>query len=203
MSGTKRLFDVICAVIGLVLLAPLLILIALAIKFDDMGPVFFFQERVGFQGRGFRMCKFRTMVTDADKTGELTVGKDHRITRVGYWLRKTKLDELPQLYNVLVGEMSLVGPRPEVSRYVNLYDQEQRGVLKLIPGITDPASIKYRNESAILAMSANPELTYIEQIMPEKIKINLAYAQRATICSDVIVIMKTIACVLPGESNNA
>lgn len=163
------------------------------IKLDDKGPVFFRQERVGYKGRPFRIWKFRTMVVDAEKIGKpLTVGRDPRITRVGYWLRKFKLDELPQLFNVLVGEMSLVGPRPEVPKYVALYTPEQRKVLDLVPGITDPASIKYRDESEILGRSPDPDRTYLEEIMPEKIRLNLEYAAHATVWSDFIIVLKTL-----------
>jgi len=193
MRWSKRLFDLFWTILGLLVLWPLFLLVALLIKLDDGGPVFFRQERVGYKGRLFRIWKFRTMVVDAEKIGKpLTVGRDPRITRVGYWLRKFKLDELPQLFNVLAGEMSLVGPRPEVPKYVALYTPGQRRVLDLVPGITDPASIKYRDESEILARSPDPERTYVEEIMPEKIRLNLEYAERATVWSDFIVILCTL-----------
>lgn len=139
------------------------------------------------------MLKFRTMIVDAERMGkQLTVGRDPRITRVGYWLRKTKLDELPQLINVIRGEMSLVGPRPEVPRYVAAYDAEQRKVLDLRPGITDPASITYYDESDLLAGAPDPEMMYLAEVMPEKIRINLEYARRANILSDLGIILRTI-----------
>lgn len=194
MKPAKRAFDLFWSLSGLAVLSPLFLLIALLVKLEDRGPVFFRQERVGHRGRSFRIWKFRTMVVDADRMGRpLTVGRDPRITRVGYWLRKFKLDELPQLINVVRGEMSLVGPRPEVPRYVALYTLEQRKVLELVPGITDPASIRYRNESEVLARSPDPERTYIEEVMPEKIRLNLEYARRATLWSDFVVIVRTLA----------
>jgi len=193
MRWSKRLFDLFWSILGLLILWPLFLVVALLIKLDDKGPVFFRQERVGYKGRPFRIWKFRTMVVDAEKIGKpLTVGRDPRITRVGYWLRKFKLDELPQLFNVLVGEMSLVGPRPEVPKYVALYTPEQRKVLDLVPGITDPASIKYRDESEILGRSPDPDRTYLEEIMPEKIRLNLEYAAHATVWSDFIIVLKTL-----------
>lgn len=192
MKPAKRLFDVTCAGAGLVALSPFLILIAVLIKLDDGGPVFFSQERIGYQGKPFRIWKFRSMVLDASKLGKsLTVGSDPRITRVGRWLRRFKLDELPQLLNVVAGEMGLVGPRPEVACYVDLYTSEQRQVLDLLPGITDPASVKYRNESELLGQTDDPEHLYVQEIMPEKIRLNLEYARRATLPSDVMVILST------------
>ncbi len=163
------------------------------IKIEDSGPIFFIQERVGYRGKLFRMIKFRTMVRDADKVGTaITIGNDPRITRIGRWLRRFKLDEFPQLFNVLKGEMSFVGPRPEVPRYVAAYNDREREVLKLTPGITDPASIIYRNESEILSKFEDPEKQYIEKIMPDKIRINLEYARRANIISDIFVILQTL-----------
>ncbi|RIH84451.1 sugar transferase [Calidithermus roseus] len=193
MKPAKRLFDLAAATLGIILLLPLFLLLALLIKLDDWGPVFFRQERVGYRGKPFRIWKFRSMVVNAPKLGGvLTVGRDPRITRVGYWLRKFKLDELPQLFNVFLGEMSFVGPRPEVAKYVALYTPDQRRVLELVPGITDLASIKYRNESEVLAKSPDPERTYIEEVMPEKIRINLEYACQASIGSDLMVILQTL-----------
>jgi lipopolysaccharide/colanic/teichoic acid biosynthesis glycosyltransferase len=190
----KRVFDVTCALVGLLILSPVLLLVMLWIRLDSPGPVFFRQVRVGRGGTPFRIWKFRTMVPDADKRAmQITVGRDPRITRSGELLRKFKLDELPQLLNVVSGEMSLVGPRPEVPRYVDLYTPEQRRVLDVKPGITDPASIKYRDESEVLAESADPERTYIEEIMPEKIRINLDYAAKASVWMDVGVIFRTFA----------
>jgi lipopolysaccharide/colanic/teichoic acid biosynthesis glycosyltransferase len=193
----KRLFDLVCVIPGLLLIAPLWLLIALLIWLEDKGTVVFAQERIGLGGKPFRMLKFRSMVMNAEELGkQLTVGRDPRITRVGHILRKSKLDELPQLVNVLLGEMSLVGPRPEVPRYVALYTPEQRRVLDVMPGITDPASIRYRDENEVLAASSDPEKTYIEEIMPDKINLNLEYAKNATVWSDFGVILKTIGRIL-------
>jgi lipopolysaccharide/colanic/teichoic acid biosynthesis glycosyltransferase len=179
---------------GLVLLAPVFAVAAVAVRLDTPGPVFFRQERVGRSGARFRMWKFRTMVADAERLGgALTVGEDARITDVGRRLRRYKLDELPQLLNVLAGEMSLVGPRPEVARYVDRYTEVQRRVLDLVPGITDPASIEYRDEARILAERPDPESAYLNEIMPEKIRLNLDYAGRATMRSDLALILRTIA----------
>lgn len=189
----KRLFDLLFSIPGFLLLSPFFYLAALAIKLDSPGPVFFRQVRVGQKGQYFRLIKFRTMAVNAEKMGpQITVGRDPRITRLGRLLRKAKVDELPQLFNVLAGDMSLVGPRPEVPSYVGLYSQPQKRVLELMPGITDPASIKYRHESEILAESPAPEKTYIEVIMPEKININLAYGLEATVFSDFKVVLKTL-----------
>jgi len=193
MKLAKRCFDLSWTILGLLVIWPLLLLIALAIKFDDRGPVFFRQERVGYRGRPFYIWKFRTMVPNAELIGRaITVGRDPRITKVGHWLRKTKLDELPQLINVLVGEMSLVGPRPEVPRYVSLYTAEQRKVLEVFPGITDPASIKYRDENEVLARAVNPDQAYINEVMPEKIRINLDYVERAGVAQDFVIILQTL-----------
>jgi len=193
MKLEKRLFDIVASAIGLLVLWPVFLVIAVLIKLEDGGPVFYRQERIGYKGRPFKIWKFRTMVVNADKLGKpLTVGRDPRITRVGYWLRKFKLDELPQLLNVLLGEMSLVGPRPEVPQYVALYNPEQRKVLDLVPGITDPASIKFANEAELLAEASNPEKFYIEHIMPTKIRLNMEYASHATLWSDILVILKTL-----------
>jgi lipopolysaccharide/colanic/teichoic acid biosynthesis glycosyltransferase len=193
MKLEKRLFDVVASAIGLLVLWPVFLVIAALIKLEDGGPVFYRQERIGYKGRPFKIWKFRTMVVNADKLGKpLTVGRDPRITRVGYWLRKFKLDELPQLLNVLLGEMSLVGPRPEVPQYVALYTPEQRRVLDLVPGITDPASIKFANEAELLAEANDPEKFYIEHIMPTKIRLNMEYASHATLWSDILVILKTL-----------
>jgi lipopolysaccharide/colanic/teichoic acid biosynthesis glycosyltransferase len=193
MKLEKRLFDIVASAIGLLVLWPVFLVIAVLIKLEDGGPVFYRQERIGYKGRPFKIWKFRTMVVNADKFGKpLTVGRDPRITRVGYWLRKFKLDELPQLLNVLLGEMSLVGPRPEVPQYVALYAPEQRKVLDLVPGITDPASIKFANEAELLAEASDPEKFYIEHIMPTKIRLNMEYASHATLWSDILVILKTL-----------
>jgi lipopolysaccharide/colanic/teichoic acid biosynthesis glycosyltransferase len=194
MKLGKRLFDLFWTLPGLAVLWPLFLLIALLIKLDDRGPVFFRQQRVGYKAKPFRMYKFRSMILNAEQRGApLTIGqRDPRITPIGYWLRRFKLDELPQLFNVLTGEMSLVGPRPELPRYVALYTSEQYQVLELVPGITDPVSIEYRNENELLAAVPDPERTYIQEIMPEKIRLNLAYAQQATLWTDLLVILRTL-----------
>jgi len=192
-SVVKRLFDLLASGLGLLLLFPLFLLLALLVKLSSPGPVFYRGMRVGKRGRPFKMLKFRTMVADAEARGlPLTVGGDSRITGVGRFLRKAKLDELPQLWNVLVGEMSLVGPRPEAQKYVDLYTDDQRKVLELRPGITDPASIKYRNENDILSAAVDPETAYVENIMPDKVRLNLSYASRASIWSDLGIIFRTL-----------
>jgi lipopolysaccharide/colanic/teichoic acid biosynthesis glycosyltransferase len=193
MRRGKRIFDLVCAIPGTALLLPVFLLLALAIKLEGRGPVFFRQDRVGRGGRLFRIWKFRTMVVGAERFGgPLTVGDDHRITRVGRWLRRFKLDELPQLFNVGRGEMSLVGPRPEVPKYVSLYTTTQRKVLELTPGITDPASVAFREESNLLAKASDPERAYVSVIMPAKIQLNLEYAARATVWRDFVVVLQTL-----------
>jgi len=193
MSGAKRLFDLLWTVVGLALLWPVFVVLSLIIALGDGGPVLYRQARVGKGGRVFRMLKFRTMIVDADKAGSLlTVGRDPRTTPVGRWIRRLKLDELPQLWNVLRGEMSLVGPRPEVPRYVALYTAEQWRVLDLIPGITDRASIKYRDESELLARASDPQTVYVSQILPDKIRLNLEYAAHATVWTDFLVVLSTL-----------
>ncbi len=194
----KRAFDLFWSILGLMALSPLLALVALLVKLEDGGPVFFWQVRIGRGGRPFRIWKFRTMVADAERQGRaITVRQDPRITRIGRHLRNTKLDEFPQLLNVVAGEMSLVGPRPEVPRYVELYSETQRAILALRPGITDLASIKYRNESDLLAESENPDETYVQTLLPDKIRINLAYASRAGVWSDFLVILATLGLFPP------
>lgn len=195
----KRTMDIVLSVCALAVLWPLLLLIALAIWIDDPGPVFYRQVRVGRNGKTFRIFKFRSMVMDADKKGlAITVGRDSRITRVGAVLRKTKLDELAQLLNVLFGQMSFVGPRPEVPKYVELYTPYQRQVLLVRPGITDYASIAYRNENDLLAGAPNPETMYIEQIMPDKIELNMKYLREISPLADIRLILKTIVAVIKG-----
>ena len=175
------------------MLSPVFIILAIWIKIDSQGPVFYKQIRVGLRGKEFKLFKFRSMRLDADKSGLLTVGgRDPRITKSGYVIRKYKLDELPQLLNVLVGEMSLVGPRPEVSKYTNLYTPEQRKVLDVRPGITDWASIEFKHENDILAQSSDPEKTYIEEIMPRKIELNKIYIENKTVMAYFNIIFKTI-----------
>lgn len=204
MTAAKRTLDLLGASVGVVLLSPLFLILAVLVKTADGGPVFFRQERVGYRGRPFRMWKFRTMVPDAATRGlPLTVGHDPRVTRVGAWLRRLKLDELPQLFNVLVGDMTLVGPRPEVPRYVASYGAAERRVLELVPGVTDEASVRYVDESAMLAAAADPERVYTEEIVPEKIRVNLAYATRATVWTDVGVILATLSRLLRGRGATA
>ena len=188
-----RFFDFILSLVGLVVLAPIFIVLAIWIKIDSKGPVFYKQVRVGRNGIDFGLFKFRSMVVDADKKGLITVGgRDPRITRSGYFIRKYKLDELPQLINVLVGDMSLVGPRPEVRKYVDLYTYEQQKVLSVKPGITDYASIEYMDENEILGKSSDPEKTYIEEIMPEKIKYNMKYIQNKNVSEYFKIIFLTL-----------
>ena len=195
----KRLFDILVSGLGLLLLAPLLLVIAVIVRLSSRGPVLFRQERVGRDGRLFRILKFRTMVVDAERRGlQLTAGADIRITRAGGRLRQYKLDELPQLLNVLLVDMSLVGPRPEVPRYVALYTPEQRRVLQVRPGITDPASVAFRNESAVLAQAADPERHYIDCVMPEKLRLNLAYLERRSFWRDLMLIVKTVVVSIRG-----
>jgi len=193
----KRIFDIIASLGGLIVLSPILIIVAICIKLDSKGPVFFKQKRVGKNKQIFEIYKFRTMVTDAEKLGkQITVGNDSRITRVGKFIRKCKLDEFPQLINVVKGEMSLVGPRPEVPRYVELYDEYQEQILLVQPGITDYASIEFRNENEILGNSHNPEETYIEEIMPTKIELNMKYIRNISIVEDIKLIVNTILAIL-------
>ena len=188
-----RFFDFILSLVGLVVLAPIFIVLAIWIKIDSKGPVFYKQVRVGRNGIDFGLFKFRSMVVDADKKGLITVGgRDPRITRSGYFIRKYKLDELPQLINVLVGDMSLVGPRPEVRKYVDLYTDEQQKVLSVKPGITDYASIEYMDENEILGKSSDPEKTYIEEIMPEKIKYNMKYINNKSLFEYFKIILLTV-----------
>ena len=188
-----RFFDFILSLVGLVVLAPIFIVLAIWIKIDSKGPVFYKQVRVGQNGIDFGLFKFRSMVVDADKKGLITVGgRDPRITRSGYFIRKYKLDELPQLINVLVGDMSLVGPRPEVRKYVELYTDEQQKVLSVKPGITDYASIEYMDENEILGKSTDPEKTYIEEIMPEKIKYNMKYIKNRSLIEYFKIIFLTV-----------
>ena len=190
----KRLFDLGASFFGLILLAPIFALSALWIMIDSKGPIFFRQERVGFQGINFRIHKFRTMVLDAEKKGkQITVGADSRITTVGSFLRKYKLDELPQLIDVLAGDMSLVGPRPEVSKYIDCYsDDEKHDVLSVKPGITDNASIEFRNENELLVSSKDPEATYISEVLPKKIALYRKYVRERSFFGDVVIIFKTI-----------
>lgn len=193
----KRLFDILCAGVGLLLLSPLLLVVAVWVKLDSRGPVMFRQERVGRFGRTFRIHKFRTMRVDAPTLGpEITIGDDARITRSGRWLRASKVDELPQLWDVLRGAMSLVGPRPEVPRYVALYPEELRAlVLSVRPGITDPASLSFRNESELLAQAEDPEREYVEVVMPMKLRLAADYVRNASLGGDIRLILATLGAI--------
>lgn len=197
---TKRAFDLLASALGLLLLAPLLLGVALLIKLDSSGPVFFRQERVGRAGRLFRIRKFRTMWVNAEGQGlQITVGEDARITRVGRWLRASKVDELPQLIDVLQGHMSLVGPRPEVPRYVALYPATTRElVLSVRPGITDLASLEYRHESRLLAQATDPEREYREVILPAKLALAERYVRERSFWGDVWLIARTLGVVAKG-----
>ena len=189
----KRIFDVVSSGLGLLVLSPFFLLLVVWIKLDSAGPVFYRQVRVGRYNRNFRLFKFRSMRVGSDKKGLITVGgRDPRVTRSGYFIRKYKLDELPQLINVLLGDMSLVGPRPEVRKYVEMYTSEQLHVLDVRPGITDMASIRYRNENELLAEAEDPEAYYIREIMPDKLKINLEYVAKHSFWLDMKLIFKTI-----------
>lgn len=189
----KRIFDITCSLIGIILLLPFFIIVSLLIIVSSGFPVFYIQARVGKNNHNFKLFKFRTMYADADEKGLLTVGgRDPRVTSIGYYLRKYKLDELPQLFNVLVGTMSLVGPRPEVNKYVDLYNTQQLQVLSIKPGITDFASLEFINENELLAQSSNPEETYINQIMPEKLMLNLKYIAQQSFTTDIKIIFNTL-----------
>jgi len=193
----KRLFDIFSSLLGLVILFPFLIAISVLIFVNSRGGVFYRQIRVGKNGKDFKLWKFRTMQPDSDKNGLLTVGgRDARITSLGYYLRKYKLDELPQLMNVFVGEMSIVGPRPEVRKYVDLYTSEQLQVLDVQPGITDYASIEYANENELLAESSDPENKYIQQVMPAKLKLNMKYIAEKSLGTDLKIIFRTIGKII-------
>ena len=193
----KRCFDITASFFGILFLLIPFAVVAVAVKCSSRGPVFFRQVRVGKNGRKFRIYKFRTMVADAEKKGmQITVGGDSRVTGIGRVLRKTKVDELPQLFNVFAGQMSFVGPRPEVPHYVDMYSDYQKNVLRIKPGITELASIVYRDENDVLAKSEDPERTYIEEIMPEKIKLNMQYMQKMNVFYDIYLIFRTFAAVL-------
>lgn len=196
----KRAVDLLIASCGLVVLAPLMALIALAIKLDSPGPVFFRQERVGRHGRPFRIHKFRTMVADAPQRGlPLTVGDDARITRVGRWLRQRRLDELAQLIDVVKGDMSLVGPRPELPRYVALYPRAMRErILSVRPGLTDPASLAHMDESAHLARADDAEREYVEVLLPAKLRMSAEYAAQASVASDLRLLLRTVVRLVAG-----
>lgn len=189
----KRLFDIVSSGIGLLCLAPVFVVMAIWIKLDSRGPVFYRQTRVGRYGLDFRIFKFRSMRVGSDKGRQITVGeRDPRITRSGYFIRRYKIDELPQLINVFLGDMSIVGPRPEVRKYVDLYSEEQRKVFQVRPGITDLASIKYRNENELLSQVDDPDTYYIDVIMPDKLTINLEYIRHQSFMGDIKIIFNTL-----------
>jgi len=193
----KRFFDIIFSFAGVIILSPVFLIIVILIKSDSAGKVIYRQIRIGKNGKDFNLLKFRTMKVDSDKSGLLTIGgHDSRITKAGYLLRKYKLDELPQLVNVFTGDMSFVGPRPEVSKYVKLYTEQQKKVLEVKPGITDIASIKYRNENELLENSKDPERFYIEEIMPDKIKMNLDYINERSFFKDIKLIFMTFKAII-------
>lgn len=199
----KRLFDFILSTIGILLLLPALITIALLVYFTSKGPVLYKQQRIGKNGKPFTLFKFRSMASGSDKKGLLTVGnKDARVTPLGYYLRKYKLDELPQLFNVWLGDMSLVGPRPEVEKYTSLYDSYQRKVLEVKPGITDYASLNYINENDILAKAEDPEKTYVEKIMPCKLRLNMIYINEVGLFTDIKIIGKTLIKIVTNGKKN-
>ena len=188
----KRLFDVIASGLGLIVLSPLFLVLAIWIKMDSQGPVFYRQVRVGYKNKDFRIFKFRSMRVGSDKGSLVTIGgHDPRVTKSGYFIRKFKFDELPQLINVFLGDMSLVGPRPEVRHYVDYWTPEQMHVLDVRPGITDPASIKFRNENELMEQAEDPEKYYIEVIMQEKIRLYLEYVEKHSFFYDIALIFKT------------
>jgi lipopolysaccharide/colanic/teichoic acid biosynthesis glycosyltransferase len=195
---SKRIFDWLASGLGLLVLSPVLVALAVWIKLDSSGPVFFRQDRVGLRGRVFRIHKFRTMVTNAERLGlQLTVGSDSRVTRVGQWLRKYKLDELPQLLDVWLGHMSLVGPRPEVPRYVACYPADVREVvLSVRPGITDRASIEFKDENEILGRASDPHLAYVNEVLPIKLDFYVQYVNTRSFWGDISLIFKTFAALV-------
>lgn len=194
--AAKRIFDIIASLLILLVLSPLLLLVALAVKLDSKGPVFYLQSRVGRYNRDFKIYKFRTMVQDADRIGPpLTVGSDPRVTRVGRLIRKFRLDEFSQLLNVLGGSMSLVGPRPEVRRYVEKYRPEYMATLLIRPGITAPSSIAFRDEDKLLTSGGDPEKIYVEKILPPKMELNLNYMDRISVPRDIKIMFQTVAAV--------
>ena len=193
----KRTFDIIASGLGLLFLSPLFIILAIWIKIDSKGPVFYKQVRVGRYNKDFYLYKFRSMYLDSDKKGLITIGnKDPRVTKSGYFIRKYKLDEFPQLINVFKGDMSLVGPRPEVRKYVDLYTPDQLQVLSVRPGITDLASIRYRNENEILEKADNPDQYYIDVVMQDKLNINMEYVKSYSFLNDIKLIFKTFWAII-------
>ena len=192
----KRIFDITFSLFGLIILLPFMLIIAILIKFDSKGTVFFKQIRITKGGKEFKIFKYRTMKAGSDKYSQITVGKDERITKIGSFLRKYKLDEIPQLINVLIGDMSLVGPRPEVPKYVALYTDEQKEILKVKAGITDYASIEFSDENDLLASEEDPEKEYIEKIIPKKIELNKKYLSEISVLTDIRIILLTIKKIL-------
>ena len=192
----KRIFDITLSLFGLIILLPFMLIIAILIKFDSKGTIFFKQIRVTKDGKEFKIFKYRTMKVGSDKYSQITVGQDDRITKIGSFLRKYKLDEIPQLINVLIGDMSLVGPRPEVPKYVALYTDEQKEILKVRAGITDYASIEFSNENDLLALEEDSEKAYIEKIMPKKIELNKKYLSEISMLTDIKIILLTIKKIL-------
>lgn len=191
--SAKRTFDIVASGLGLMVLSPLFLVLSAWIKLDSKGPAFYCQSRVGRHNRDFKLLKFRSMRPNADKGTLITIGdRDPRITRSGFFIRKYKLDELPQLINVFCGQMSLVGPRPEVRKYVDMYTPQQMKVLSVRPGITSLASIRYRNENQILAASDDPLRTYVEKVMPDKLNIDLEYVEKASLWTDLKLIFSTL-----------
>lgn len=192
----KRAFDVFFALLGLVILSPVFVITAFAVGVTSKGGVFYKQKRVGRDNKDFIIYKFRSMCVNADKNSLITIGnRDNRVTKIGFFIRKYKIDELPQLFNVLIGDMSFVGPRPEVRYYVNMYSDSQKKVLNVRPGITDPASIAYRNENELLSSQDNPEKYYIDVIMPDKLRINLEYIASRSLFTDLKTILRTLKSV--------
>ena len=196
----KRLLDIVAAGAGLVVLAPLFGVVALLIKLDSPGPVFFKQKRIGKGFRPFWIYKFRTMRQDAPEAMQLTVGADPRITRMGDFLRRSKIDELPQLFNIILGDMTLVGPRPEVPRYVEAFHCDYEEILTVRPGLTDLASLKYRDEATLLGQSANPEDEYLCRVLPDKIRLGKEYVHRSSLVFDMRLILKTLGKVIFSRS---
>lgn len=195
----KRLFDIIFSITGLIVFFPVLFIISVFILIDTKGGIFFFQKRVGKNNKDFKLIKFRTMFSHSEKKGLLTIGNaDVRVTKTGKWLRKYKVDELPQLVNIMFGEMSFVGPRPEVRKYVDLYTSEQRKVLLVKPGLTDFASLEFINENEILEQYDDPEQVYIEKIMPEKLAMNIKYINEKGFFTDLKIMLKTIQKIVTG-----
>lgn len=192
----KRLFDIISSIIVLVLIFPFLLLVTIWILLDSAGGIFYKQTRVGKNGKEFKLLKLRSMRTNSDKSSQITVGDDNRVTRSGKFIRKFKIDEFPQLLNVIAGQMSIVGPRPEVPKYVALYSDEQRKVLDVLPGLTDFATLQFIDEQKILGKADDPEKAYIQEVMPAKLELNLKYIKKANFFLDISLIFKTIFKIL-------